>query len=103
LGLEPGDLYHCAWCNTTSLLDPKRFQLAAFATAILFILFSLAAYLVLRSLGGVVAAMVLWIFLSPLAYTEWVNLRLAEQSSPPPSEALRAPAQEAARQEEEVP
>lgn len=100
--LEPGEAYHCAWCNTSSILDPKRFHFAASATAVLFVLFPLAAYLVLRSLGGIVVSIALWGFLSPFAYAEWVNLRLAEQASPQRDEARHEPPREAALQEEEA-
>jgi hypothetical protein len=101
LQLEPGEAYHCAWCNTSSILDPKRFHLAASATAVLFLLFPVVAYLVFRSLGGIVSAIVLWTFLSPFAYVEWVTLRLVEQTLSQQDEAHREPRREAALQEEE--
>ena len=100
--LEPGEIYHCAWCNTSSLLDPKRFHIAASATAVLFLLFPLATYLVFRSLGGAIIAIVLWALLSPFAYAEWVTLRLGEQALSQQDEAQYEPPREAALPEGEL-
>ena len=101
--LEPGEAYHCVWCNTSSSLDPKRFQLAAYATAVLFILLPVIAHLLFRSMGGIVIAITLWAAFSPFAFAEWVTLRLAEQALSQQDEVLRRPPGEGAPPEETAP
>jgi hypothetical protein len=102
LRLDPGETYHCAWCDTTSLLDPKRFHFAASTTAVFFLLFPLAAYLIVRNLGGILASIALWGLVSPFAYAEWVSLRLREHASGQLNAARREPRREAARPEEKA-